>query len=225
MKKTSNTTLRVITSVMIAILFIACLCTDIFSDYLFHGDVFATRWLLVAIMTGAIIEMIVCMFRLSRENFKRNKLLYFGFLAWLFLMLASAFFVGKRFDIIILALLIIAGADIGGWLFGKYFGGDKMWERISANKTWAGQIGGILCGTFMGILFGFAVADQFEPFLMWTGFSMSLLSQYGDLTASYIKRKMGIKDFSHILPGHGGILDRFDGWIYILPLLWLVLNS
>ncbi|MFQ6704066.1 MAG: phosphatidate cytidylyltransferase, partial [Alphaproteobacteria bacterium] len=50
--------------------------------------------------------------------------------------------------------------------------------------------------------------------------SVALMSQYGDLTASYIKRTLGIKDFGTIIPGHGGILDRFDGWIYVLPFVW-----
>ena len=61
------------------------------------------------------------------------------------------------------------------------------------------------------------------PQLMWIGISVALLSQYGDLTASWIKRKFGVKDFSNTLPGHGGLLDRFDGWIYVLPITWLAM--
>ena len=102
---------------------------------------------------------------------------------------------------------------------------DEMvsWERISEHKTWAGQIAGILCGTFASVMYGLLGADVFMPQLMWIGISVALLSQYGDLTASWIKRKMGLKDFGRILPGHGGLLDRFDGWIYALPLIWFVL--
>ena len=59
--------------------------------------------------------------------------------------------------------------------------------------------------------------------LLWIGISIALLSQYGDLTSSWVKRKLGIKDFGTILPGHGGLIDRFDGWIYVLPLVWLIL--
>jgi len=59
--------------------------------------------------------------------------------------------------------------------------------------------------------------------LVWIGIGISLLSQYGDLTASFVKRKLGIKDFSHVLGGHGGIIDRFDGWVYVLPIIWIVL--
>ena len=126
-------------------------------------------------------------------------------------------------NVLCIMLMIIVGADIGGWVFGKLLGGDKMWENLSANKTWAGQIGGIFLGTLMSILycelFGTNVFNA-----IWVGMSVSLLSQYGDLTASFIKRRLGIKDYGNILPGHGGILDRFDGWIYVLPLLWLMLK-
>jgi phosphatidate cytidylyltransferase len=63
--------------------------------------------------------------------------------------------------------------------------------------------------------------DVFLPSLMWIGIGVALLSQYGDLAASGIKRKLGVKDFGNILPGHGGLTDRFDGWIFVLPIIWL----
>ena len=72
-------------------------------------------------------------------------------------------------------------------------------------------------------MYGLLGTDMLMPQLMWIGISVSLLSQYGDLTASWIKRKMGLKDFGRILPGHGGMLDRVDGWSYVLPLIWLVM--
>jgi phosphatidate cytidylyltransferase len=138
-------------------------------------------------------------------------------------MLVAINSVGTRPWIILLMLLIVCSADIGAWFFGRLIGGDKMWERLSANKTWAGQIAGIICGTVASIMYGLLGADMFMPQLLWIGMSISLMSQYGDLTASWIKRKLGIKDFGNILPGHGGILDRFDGWIYALPIVWLVM--
>ena len=138
-------------------------------------------------------------------------------------MLLSINAIGQKPWIVLLMLLTICAADVGAWLFGRMIGGDKMWQNISENKTWAGQIAGILCGTFASVLYGLLGTDTFLPQLLWIGISVSLLSQYGDLTASYIKRKIGIKDFGTILPGHGGILDRFDGWIYVLPIIWLVM--
>jgi phosphatidate cytidylyltransferase len=139
-------------------------------------------------------------------------------------MLSAAYYVGLRPKIMLWMLMIIVGADVGAWFFGKTFGGDKMWERISAQKTWTGQIAGIICGALVSLAFGPLVVGNYQPELLWIGISVALLSQYGDLTASFVKRNLGIKDFGTILPGHGGLLDRFDGWIYVLPIVWWILG-
>ena len=130
---------------------------------------------------------------------------------------------GRRPMLILMILVIVCAADICAWLFGRVIGGDKMWEKISANKTWAGQIFGIIGGATAAILYGHIFVGGFVPQMLWIGISIALLSQYGDLTASFVKRKLQIKDFSNILGKHGGIIDRFDGWIYVLPLIWMVL--
>lgn len=183
----------------------------------------AVKYLSMLVVLGMIAEMIICMFHTKKDVLKTNIWQFTAFLAWLIVMFVAAAFVGTRPWIMLLLLLIISCADIGAWFFGKMIGGDKMWERLSAHKTWSGQIAGIICGTIASIMYGLLGADIFLPQLMWIGISISLLSQYGDLTASWIKRKMGLKDFGRILPGHGGLLDRFDGWIYALPLIWLVM--
>lgn len=181
------------------------------------------RVLGILVVLAMIAEYILCLRRAPRDIVRANKLSLGGFLAWLIVMLVAVNVVGARPWIMLLMLMIICSADIGAWLFGRLIGGDKMWERLSSGKTWSGQIAGIACGTFAGIMYGLLGADTFMPQLMWIGISVSLLSQYGDLTASWIKRKLGIKDFGTILPGHGGVLDRFDGWIYVLPLVWFVM--
>lgn len=182
------------------------------------------RWLTMAVVVGAIVEVIRCFTKTTVENFQKNSVVFLVFLALLLLMLRAGYTVGARPLIMLWMLMIIVGADVGGWLFGIIFGGDKMWEKISAHKTWAGQIGGIICGTAMSLIYGMMMARNFMPELVWVGISVSLLSQYGDLTASFIKRRLNIKDFSNLLPGHGGILDRFDGWIYVLPLIWFMIK-
>lgn len=214
----SNTTQRIIAGiVMVAIAGLAAI-----GEY-FHFP--AVRILGIVVVLAMIVEMIMCIVHGGVDALKQNKnwLVCGGFLAWLFVMLAAVNSVGARPWIMLLLLMIISGADIGAWLFGKLLGGDKMWERLSAGKTWSGQIAGIICGTFMSVLYGLLGTDTFMPQLMWIGISVALLSQYGDLTASMIKRRLGIKDFGRIIPGHGGVLDRFDGWIYVLPIVWLVM--
>ena len=212
----SNTVKRIIVGAIMALVVVAAA----FGEY--YGFP-AVRYLGILIVLGMIAEMIICIVRTPRDVLKKNIWVFSGFLVWLFVMLAAVNSVGARPWIMLLLLLIICCADIGAWFFGRLIGGDKMWERLSAGKTWSGQIAGIICGTFASVMYGLLGADVFMPQLMWIGISIALLSQYGDLTASWIKRKMGLKDFGSILPGHGGLLDRFDGWIYVLPLIWLVL--
>lgn len=213
----SNTTQRIIVGVVLAL--IAGLAAA--------GEYFglpAVRWLGVAVVVMMMIELAAMMSRnraVLRQN--HNWIVCGAFMAWLLVMLMAIYYVGTRPWIVLLLLLIIAAADIGAWFFGHLLGGDKMWERLSANKTWTGQICGIACGTVAAIMYGLLGTDTFMPQLMWIGISVALLSQYGDLTASWIKRRMGVKDFGNILPGHGGLLDRFDGWIYALPIIWLVM--
>ena len=214
----SNTAKRIFTSiVLLGILWLIVLLES-------HGWR-ATRWAAVIVALGMIVEMILAIKRAPSGLVKQgnNSLVFFGFLAWLFVVLVAAYFVGVRQWIMLLLLMIICSADIGAWFFGKLFGGDKMWERMSPNKTWAGQIAGVVCGTFAAVLYGLLGTDTFLPQLLWIGISVSLLSQYGDLTSSWIKRRFKIKDFGSIIPGHGGFLDRFDGWIYALPLIWFIM--
>lgn len=201
----------------------------------------AVRWLALVIGLGMIGELVGCAYRSSVQ--KKNNLknpngaprlrFYILPVLWLCLVAASAWYVGRDPWVMLLLLLIVGFADIGAFVFGRLIGGDKMWKSISPNKTWSGQIAGIICGTVIAVAYGFygtalAVGSiagaEFMPSLIWIGIAVSILSQYGDLTASWIKRKMGVKDFSNLIPGHGGLLDRFDGWIYALPLMWIILS-
>lgn len=212
----SNTTKRIIAAIVMVMVAVGVAVLQ-------HWGYDAVKWAGVAIVIAMIAEYLLCLRRADRATVRGGKWVFGGFLAWLFVMLVAIWAVGTRPWIVLLLLLIICSADIGAWFFGRLIGGDKMWERMSAGKTWSGQIAGILCGTFAGIMYGLLGADTFMPQLMWIGISVSLMSQYGDITASWIKRKLGIKDFGTILPGHGGVLDRFDGWIYALPIVWMVM--
>lgn len=220
----SNTSLRIITAtIMIGIVLIAALLEKYGIPFLSISPFHAIRWLSVFVVIGCIYETIKCIKNTSSEIVNKNLLPISIFLCLLVLLLCSAYYVAVRPLLMLWLLMIIVGTDIGGWLIGRIFGGDKLWEKISANKTWAGQIGGILCGTLMSVLY----YDLFGGFLqnaIFIGISVALLSQYGDLTASFVKRRLEIKDFGNVLPGHGGIMDRFDGWIYVLPLIWFIIK-
>ena len=213
----TETTQRIVVSCALGLIGGGALLAEYFGIHV-------TPWLAVVVILGMMVELVLAFLKQSKKKSLGNKWIIFDVsLAWLILMAVAAYFVGGRPWIVLLLLLIITAADIGAWFFGNKLGGDKMWEKLSTGKTWSGQIAGILCGTFAAVMYGLLGTDTFMPQLLWIGISVSLLSQYGDLTASWIKRKIGIKDFGTLLPGHGGILDRFDGWIYVLPIIWLVM--
>jgi CDP-diglyceride synthetase len=190
-----------------------------------HIEIAGVYWRCLGVVSAMIVEFLVCLWRAPRDVMFNGKnififLLFLGILGMDFVSLLT---LGRRPMLILMILVIVCATDICAWFFGRQIGGDKMWERISEHKTWAGQIFGVIGGTAAAIAYGHWILGTFVSQLVWIGIGIALLSQYGDLTASFVKRKLKIKDYSHILGGHGGIIDRFDGWIYVLPVIWAVL--
>ena len=108
-------------------------------------------------------------------------------------------------------------ADSGAYLIGKNFGKHKLSPRLSPKKTWEGYFGGILFGVLAGMLFAWLWRDSIPVTLLngaVIGLFMATLTTLGDLGESMIKRQAGMKDSSNILPGHGGIFDRIDTWLW-----------
>ncbi len=118
----------------------------------------------------------------------------------------------KGFVALILVLLVVWVTDIGGYFAGRGIGGPKLWPRVSPKKTWAGAVGGFVAS--LVVAGGFAAFDlgKTGPLLL-LGAVLSVVSQLGDLFESAVKRRFGVKDSSHIIPGHGGLLDRLDGFV------------
>jgi phosphatidate cytidylyltransferase len=116
------------------------------------------------------------------------------------------------FDALILILLVVWVTDIGGYFAGRGIGGPKLWPRVSPRKTWAGAIGGFAAGLVVAAGFAAAGLGRIVPMLL-LGAILSVASQLGDLFESAVKRRFGVKDSSQIIPGHGGLLDRLDGYV------------
>ncbi|MBI5262040.1 MAG: phosphatidate cytidylyltransferase [Bradyrhizobium sp.] len=116
------------------------------------------------------------------------------------------------FSALMFVLLVVWGADIGGYFAGRIIGGPKLWPRVSPKKTWAGALGG--SGASLLIAAGFAVLEfgKIGPLLALAAL-LSVISQLGDLFESAVKRRFGVKDSSHLIPGHGGLMDRLDGFV------------
>jgi len=116
------------------------------------------------------------------------------------------------FVALLLVLLVVWGTDIGGYFAGRGIGGPKLWPRVSPRKTWAGAIGGFAASLVVAAGFAAFGLGRTGPLLL-LGSLLSIVSQFGDLFESAVKRRFGVKDSSHIIPGHGGLLDRLDGFV------------
>jgi len=123
----------------------------------------------------------------------------------------------KGFAALILVLLVVWVTDIGGYFAGRGIGGPKLWPRVSPKKTWAGSIGGFVVGLVVAGGFAALGLGKTGPILL-LGAAFSIASQLGDLFESAVKRRFGVKDSSHIIPGHGGLLDRLDGFVAAIVL-------
>jgi phosphatidate cytidylyltransferase len=124
------------------------------------------------------------------------------------------------FVALMFVLLVVWATDIGGYFAGRGIGGPKLWPRVSPKKTWAGALGGLaaslaVAGGFAALGLGAAVP------LVALGATLSVVSQLGDLFESAVKRRFGVKDSSHLIPGHGGLMDRLDGFIAAIVVAWI----
>ena len=173
-----------------------------------------------------ILFLIACL-----EWFKMTKRYDFKIFGIFFLLLSfySVYLVRDRglFEFLMIFIICIA-TDIGGYIFGKTFKGPKL-IKISPNKTYSGVVGGLLMSLFFAYLFNakydghFIENQNFISNLIFiiAVFLISSVSQIGDLIISYFKRASNIKDTGNLFPGHGGLLDRVDGMIFVFPLVYL----
>ena len=148
--------------------------------------------------------------------------------------IASSFYVGFGFhhlvvarsnslNTVLFALFIVWATDIGAYMIGRQFGRRKLMPTVSPNKTVEGSLGGIVSAMVVAALFMAFDHSLYSRY----GFIVTLLlviifsifGQFGDLVESAIKRRFGVKDSGKIIPGHGGILDRFDSMIFVFPIM------
>jgi phosphatidate cytidylyltransferase len=120
-------------------------------------------------------------------------------------------------DAIVWLFAVVWGTDICAYFGGRMIGGPKLWPRVSPKKTWAGFLTGVTCGAVLGVI-AVALVHALPTPPLWPLFLLGLLtgavSQAGDLFESAMKRRFGVKDSSALIPGHGGVMDRLDGFIF-----------
>jgi phosphatidate cytidylyltransferase len=110
---------------------------------------------------------------------------------------------------------IVWATDILGYFVGRGVGGPKLWPRVSPKKTWSGAFGGLAGSAAVAVLFAAAGLGRAGPLVL-LALVLSAVSQAGDLFESAVKRRFDVKDSSHIIPGHGGLMDRLDGFIAVV---------
>jgi len=168
-----------------------------------------------------LLIIIVCLFCVYEWNkiFKNKNYIYLiGLLILLFFFLSLLKIYNlEDYNLKFLWLILIAWlTDIGGYIFGKLFGGPKL-IKISPNKTWSGAFGSLILSQFACLIFFLDSNYIFNFNIFLFQFLLSVIGQIGDILMSYIKRINDMKDTSNFIPGHGGFLDRVDGliWIFI----------
>ncbi len=161
---------------------------------------------------------------LNRDDNKKLQALACGILSLLVMVSIGRIYLMREMGIVPVALLfaLVWAADTGAYVFGKLFGRCKLAPKISPNKTVEGAIGGVIVAVIVSYLLSGFITDE-KWLLMAASIFLAVLSIFGDLFFSKIKRELGIKDFGSLIPGHGGFLDRFDGIIVVAPVLYFVL--
>lgn len=178
---------------------------------------------LFAIIPLVFITMIPELYRAKEKPMPNVALTVFG---WMYVVLP--FFVmldlrgidGNSWMLPVGMFLIIWSNDTFAYLTGKFFGKTKLFERISPNKTWEGTIGGISFALLAGFLIGTYSGIHDTTFWMVGAAIIAPAAIYGDLIESMLKRSLSVKDSGNVLPGHGGILDRFDAALFAAPLFF-----
>ena len=198
----------------------------------FYTSIFLIIALMLSIFNQIILTsfLILCFFQMFFEFYymlkkilfnKKKLLLLISFIILLLLSYISLYvwlsFLDSQNDdqIYLLFIIIVAiSSDIGGYLFGKTFKGKKI-SKISPNKTYSGMFGSYILSIVISLIIFKNFLNFYELIIL--SIIISTFSQIGDLLVSFIKRKAKLKDTGKILPGHGGLLDRFDSLILSIP--------
>ena len=203
------------------VLIIFIFLSALISDYTFLSILFVT----------VILSWIEWIKIIEKISFKKiytviHIVFFFLYLSLAFIICFNIFVIDKYFFLIILMICVFS--DIGGYVFGKTFGGKKL-TKISPKKTISGSLGSFILSYIGFFLIYFYFNDLLfvrmdSEILFFVPIIVSLICQLGDLFISYYKRKAKIKNTGNLIPGHGGLLDRIDGLIFALPIGFIIIS-
>lgn len=207
----------------LGVLLAGTLITPLVLNFLFEDYL----TLIFLTVPAAISICIVELFRNKEHPFTNLAFTYFGIL---FIIIPFCFFTAMAFinntfnyHFPLAFMLMLWANDTGAYIFGINFGKHKLFERHSPKKTWEGFFGGLIAGLFAAYI----ISTQFHDLSLIQWFFVSVIigvaGTFGDLFESMLKRSISIKDSGSLLPGHGGLLDRFDGLLFAAPLVYIYL--
>ncbi|QGX98582.1 phosphatidate cytidylyltransferase [Roseovarius faecimaris] len=175
----------------------------------------------------ALLPLILAAVIVGMGQVARDRWLYGVFAAWI-LAASYAFLVlrhlaGLEWFIWLVAIVVVS--DIAGYFAGRLLGGPKFWPKVSPKKTWSGTVAGWVGAAIIGVIFA-KTTGAGEPLSFYILLSIvaAFAGQMGDIVESAVKRRVGVKDSSNLIPGHGGLLDRFDAMLgasAVVFVLWL----
>lgn len=200
--------------------------------------ILAGGWWFMGLMFAAALISLHEWYDLARAGKHAVPIMAVGLI---YLSISFAAFVGLRFSfdsgawLTLAAVLAVWGSDIGGYFAGKFVGGPKMAPKLSPKKTWAGLAGAMMASAlvleglfqstpyllnYMNTNTGL-VASQAWLAVLVLGALLGLVGQIGDVSISFLKRRVGAKDTGALIPGHGGLLDRIDALLLVVPVFLL----
>ncbi|MFH1892301.1 MAG: phosphatidate cytidylyltransferase [Candidatus Zixiibacteriota bacterium] len=210
------------------LVFICLIATNWFVYY--YGE----TALLYSLLAGFLIVTFSAVFR--RDVATASNRIVFTLFGLFYVSLFNFFILVRETDLlkysdykeagvwILFVFAVIWICDTAAYFIGTPLGKHKMSPMVSPNKSWEGFAAGMIFGTATGWVFSFfALKDVPIHQLLIAAFTVSLVGQLGDLVESIFKRRFGVKDSSNIIPGHGGVLDRFDSLLYAMPALYFLL--
>lgn len=199
------------------------------STFLAHSGLFLS---LNQILPIAIV-LVFCVFIIALFDSNANTIINIGYtllgiiysvIPFMLLVNIACINTSYNFHFVLGIIILIWSSDVCAYLVGSFIGKHKLYERISPGKTWEGTIG----STLLTIGCSFIIAHFFTELALkhWIVISIlvSIFGTIGDLVESMIKRQAGVKDSGKIMPGHGGILDRFDSLLFVSPFIYCYLK-
>ena len=209
---------RIISSLFLMSLF---LLSALINDHIFLSIIF-----IVVILSWIEWIKIIEKIKFKKIYSVIHVVLFIIYLLLTFIICFNVFVIDKYFFLSIFMICVFS--DIGGYMFGKIFGGKKL-TKISPKKTVSGSIGSFILSYIGFFVIYFYFNDLLfvkleTELLIFIPFFISLICQLGDLFISYYKRKAKIKNTGNIIPGHGGLLDRIDGTIFAMPIGFIIIS-